>query len=437
MTISIPGKTLKSRFLLSVAILLCTVILPSIPTYGMGKFKRRSIELTFWHSMSIYQGNTLENLVREYNSRSERVKVNITFQGLYDEMKAKLANASKSGNLPDIAQVAIEYIDVFLHDGNIEPLTGFISENDRSDILDQFWNGVIREREIYAFPFNMSVQVLYYNRDAFRKAGLDPDRPPKTWADVIDYGKVLTKDYNNDGIIDQWGIQISLEGVFGFTPLIRQVGGEFLDQSRTRALFNSEAGCRVMQLLLDMVYKHRIMPYHWTLFEGANAFLEGKIVMGPITCAAIKFAEENLPWELGIAPLPYIDNKSVLLGGAGLVIFTNSTSRRRAALDFINWLTNRENCIRWHEETGYLPLRRSAIESVELKSFHKLNPNYRVPVDQLPYSRPPDFTPYLPQIDQIIRYAIDDIMINKNDPASVLDIAAQKVNELLKAEGAE
>jgi sn-glycerol 3-phosphate transport system substrate-binding protein len=159
--------------------------------------------------------------------------------------------------------------------------------------------------------------------------------------------------------------------------------------------------------------------------------------MGPITCAGIKFAEENLPWELGIAPLPYIENKSVLLGGAGIVIFSKSSSRRKAALNFIQWLTSKENSIRWHEETGYLPLRESAIESIELKSFHEINPNYRIPVDQLPYSRPPDFTPYLPQIDQIIRFAIESIMIENKDPDMILKLTAQRVDDLLKREEQE
>jgi sn-glycerol 3-phosphate transport system substrate-binding protein len=104
-------------------------------------------------------------------------------------------------------------------------------------------------------------------------------------------------------------------------------------------------------------------------------------------------------------------------------------------MSFIKWLTNEENCIRWHKETGYLPLRKSAIDSFELQGFHRLNPNYKVPVDQLSYSRPPDFTPYLPQIDQIIRYAIEDIMINKKDPKMTLDAAAEKVNKLLSVEG--
>ncbi|MCK5568875.1 MAG: ABC transporter substrate-binding protein, partial [Spirochaetes bacterium] len=326
------------------------------------------------------------------------------------------------------------YLDVFIDDSRIEPITDYISEDDKNDILSQFWNGVTRQREIYAFPFNHSVQVLYYNKDAFEKAGLDPDKPPKTWEDVIKYGKELTKDFDGDGTIDQWGILVSLEGVFGFTPLIRQVGGEFLNDDRSKALFNSEEGVRVMELVQKMAYEYKIMPSNWTLFEGTSAFLQGKIAMGPITCAGIKFAEDNLPWELGIAPLPYIENKSVLLGGAGLVIFSKSSHRRKAVMNFINWLTNKENSIRWHEKTGYLPIRKSAMESFELQSFHRLNPNYKVPVDQLSYSRPPDFTPYLPQIDQIVRYAIEDIMINRKDPQKTLNIAAEKVNNLLKEE---
>lgn len=399
-----------------------------------GGIKRRSVELTFWHSMSIYQGDTLEQLVEEYNNNNEDIQVRLIFQGLYDDMKIKLINAVKTGDLPDVSQVAIEYLDVFIDDNRIEPITDYISEYNKNDILSQFWNGVTRQREIYAFPFNHSVQVLYYNKDAFEKAGLDPDKPPKTWEDVIKYGKKLTKDFDGDGTIDQWGILVSLEGVFGFTPLIRQVGGEFLNDDRSKALFNSEEGVRVMELVQKMAYEYKIMPSNWTLFEGTSAFLQGKIAMGPITCAGIKFAEDNLPWKLGIAPLPYIENKSVLLGGAGLVIFSKSSHRRKAAMNFISWLTNKENSIRWHEKTGYLPIRKSAMESFELQSFHRLNPNYKVPVDQLSYSRPPDFTPYLPQIDQIVRYAIEDIMINRKDPQKTLNIAAEKVNNLLKEE---
>jgi ABC-type glycerol-3-phosphate transport system substrate-binding protein len=422
------------KWLYVVFVILLMIIISSTALHARGRRRRKGTQLTFWHSMSIYQRDALEKLVADYNDSQEEVYVDLVFQGLYNEMKTKLIPAVQSGNEPDIAQVAIEYLDIFIQGENIEPITDRITEEDRADILSQFWNGVTRNREVYAFPFNLSVQVLYYNRDAFRESGLDPEKPPKTWDDVIVYGKQLTKDIDDNGTVDQWGVLISLEGVFGFTPLIRQKGGEFLNQDRTKALFNSSAGVEVMELVQDLAYTHQIMPSNWTLFEGTSAFLEGKIVMGPITCAGIKFAEENLPWDLGIAPLPYIENKSVLLGGAGLVTFARSSRRQKAAMDFITWLTQKENCIRWHKATGYLPLRKSAIESLELQGFHRLNPNYRVPVDQLPYARPPDFTPFLPQIDQIIRYSIEDILLNMKDPQIILDLAAEKVNEILESE---
>jgi ABC-type glycerol-3-phosphate transport system substrate-binding protein len=424
---------MRKCILLMAVLLLFTGSLP-VRTHAMGKIRKKDIELTFWHSMSIYQGDALEYLVDEYNESQDKITITPIFQGLYDETKTKLINAIKTGDSPDIVQVAIEYLDIFISDEKIEPITDLIPEDDRNDILDQFWNGVSRKREIYAFPFNMSVQVLYYNKNAFRRGGIDPGKPPKTWEEVIQYGKILTRDFDSNGTIDQWGVLISLEGIFGFTPLIRQVGGEFLNEEGTKALFNDEAGVKVMQLVQDMAYQYMIMPSNWTLFEGTTAFLEGKIVMGPITCAGIKFAEENLPWELGIGPLPHIENKSVLLGGAGLVILSKKAVYKKAAFDFITWLTSRENSIRWHKETGYLPIRRSAIESIEMASFHKSNPNYKVPIEQLPYSRPPDFTPHLPQIDQVIRFAIEDIMINRRDPKTVLDLAAEKVDAILTEE---
>lgn len=399
-----------------------------------GRSEKAPLQLTFWHSMSIYQGNVLYDLINQYNEEHKDVVINPVFQGLYPDMKAKLLNAIKTDNPPDIAQVAIEYLDIFIQNGSIQPITEYIPEEDKNDILDQFWRCVSRKLEVYAYPFNISVQVLYYNKDAFEEAGLNPEKPPKTWDEVIEYAKKLTKDFDGDGIIDQWGVLVSVEGVFGFTPLIRQLGGEVLNEDRTKAMFNNEKGVRVMNLLQDMIYKYRVMPSKWSLFEGTNAFLQGKIAMGPITSAGIKFAEENLPWKLGIAPLPYIENKSVLLGGAGLVVLSDSYNEYKQSLDFIRWLSSKENTIRWHKETGYLPLRKSAIESVELKSFYKEHPNYKVALDQLGYARPPDFTPYLPQIDQILRFAIDEILINKKEPKIILDIAAEKINELLATE---
>jgi sn-glycerol 3-phosphate transport system substrate-binding protein len=417
--------------LLSVVV---TLMLVAGAALGGGK-RGGGRELEFWHSMSIYQGNALEELIKEYNALQDDVVVRPVFQGLYGEMRTKLAHALANKSTPDIAQVGIEYLDTFIHSGKLSPITGFIPEEDSKDILPQFWSAVTREQEVYAYPFNMSVQVLYYNRDAFRHAGLDPSRPPRTWDEVIQYGKRLTVDLSGNGLIDQWGVMVSLEGVFGFTPLIRQMGGELLNDSATSAVFDSEAGVSVMRTLHDMIYRHRIMPPNWTLFEGTSAFLEGKIVMGPITSAGIKFAEENLPWELGIAPLPYFENKSALLGGAGLINMNRSAARTREAVAFMSWLTGRRNTVTWHQKTGYLPVRSSAIESLEIKSFHAAHPNYRVPVEQLPYARPPDFTPHLSQINAIVRYAIEEILIDSEDPEPTLEAAAHQVNLLLEEEG--
>jgi len=141
----------KPTILFFIQFLLCLLILSNL--YAMKNRQGREIDLTFWHSMSIYQGGALESLVEEYNRTHDDVHINLIFQGLYNETKIKLVNALKTGDIPDLAQVSIEYLDVFIADGRIEPINDLIAAEDRDDILSQFWNGLMRGRDIYAVPF--------------------------------------------------------------------------------------------------------------------------------------------------------------------------------------------------------------------------------------------------------------------------------------------
>jgi ABC-type glycerol-3-phosphate transport system substrate-binding protein len=98
----------------------------------------------------------------------------------------------------------------------------------------------------------------------------------------------------------------------------------------------------------------------------------------------------------------------------------------------MSWLTSRKNTITWHRETGYLPVRNSAMESLELQSFHKSHPNFLIPIEQLPYARPLDFTPHIARINTIVRFAMEEILINRKDPGTVLKEAAIQMNTLLQ-----
>jgi ABC-type glycerol-3-phosphate transport system substrate-binding protein len=391
------------------------------------------IRLTFWHSISLYMGNTIDQLIRDFNvSNARNVEVQGIFQGTYDNAVAKLISAAGSGHLPDMAQISVEQLDLFMEDGLIHPVDGLISEEDRKDILQPFWNVVSRKGKIWAMPFNHNVQLLFYNKDFFSQTGLDPQVPPTTWDEVLIMSQRLTKDTNGDGTSDRWGILIGIVNLYSFTPFIVQMGGIPFTPDMKKATFNDGAGVRALTFLQDLVYKHRVMPPKMTIEEALGSFLTGNIAMGASTSAIIKFTEENLPWPLGVAFLPRGVRSFSALSGAGLVVFEkDNPERQRAAWEFVGWLGNKKNTIKWHVSTGYLPLRKSALDSLELKVFHRKNPNFRVAVEQLSTAYPIPSTRNLEKLNKIIRDMVEAIMLYQADPKTELDKAATLANRAL------
>jgi sn-glycerol 3-phosphate transport system substrate-binding protein len=391
------------------------------------------IRLTFWHSMGTYQGNIMDQLIRDFNSTNARnIEVQGIFQGFYEEIMIKLISASASKTLPDIAQLSVDRIDLFMEDGLISSVDGMIGEADRKDILEPFWQVVARKGKVWAMPFNQSVQVLFYNKDAFAQASLDPNAPPATWDEVLTMSQKLTKDTNGDGMPDKWGVLIGILELYGFVPFIEQMGGQPFTEDMKKATFNDAAGLKALTFLQDLAHKYKVMPARATIDEAFTSFLSGNIAMGPLTSAGTKFAEENLPWPLGVALLPRGVRASSALGGGSLVVFEKGDrERQRAAWEFVQWLGNTKNTIKWHINTGYLPLRKSALDSLELKLFHRRNPNFRVAVDQLSVAHPIPSTRNLEKLNKVIRDMIEAVVFYRADPKTELDKAAALANRVL------
>jgi sn-glycerol 3-phosphate transport system substrate-binding protein len=167
--------------------------------------------------------------------------------------------------------------------------------------------------------------------------------------------------------------------------------------------------------------------------ETGQAFLRGTVAMGPFTCAGIRYGKENLPWELGVAPLPSVNGKRyTVLAGSALLNTSRGRGERNAAQDFILWLVNRENTIRLHEGIGYIPVRKSALESLELKAFHRSNPDYRVAIDSLPHARPLPYHKEYFKINKVLTQMMDRVFISGGDPASELAWAEEEIRRILR-----
>ncbi len=389
----------------------------------------RDIEVSFWHSLGFHVKELIEEMAREYNKTHPGVKVTPVFQGLYEEMQVKMLASAVTRQLPDIAQVQFEYLDPYVVNRLIVPIDSSIPGEDRVDIPEKFWDLVRRDGKIYGVPFGVSTTVFFYNEDAFRRAGLDPDRSPSTWEEMIKIGKVLTRDTDGDGVVDKYGMMFWLDGFYGFLPFLWANGGEILSGDGKRVVLTSEEMIKTTMMLRDLVYRYRIMPQKWTDWEGGQAFLTGNLAMGPFTSAVIAYGEQNLPWKLRVVPMPSINGKRyTVLAGSCLVNFASSKKKRKAVDDFMFWLVNKENTIRLHKVVGYIPVRTSALNSLELRAFHRENPNFRVPVESLEFARPlPSLVEYY-KINKRLRDMLQRIFMEGADIITELKKAEDEIN---------
>ena len=143
----------------------------------------RDTEITFWHSLGFHVKTIIDELALEYSQTHPGVHVTPVFQGLYEELQVKMLTAAVTRDLPDVAQVQLEYMSSYIHNGLIEPIDSSIPPGEKEDILDLFWELVTYEGDIYAVPFCISTTVFFYNEDTFRKAGVDGE--PSTWEEMI------------------------------------------------------------------------------------------------------------------------------------------------------------------------------------------------------------------------------------------------------------
>jgi len=407
--------------------ILLTVLLTLVPLSVFCK----DTEITFWHSLGFHIKELVEEYADEYNRSHPGVRVTPVFQGLYEELQVKMLAAAVTRNMPEVAQVQFEYMSTYIENGLIQPIDEAIPSDERADILDELWDLASMNGRIYGVPFCISTTVFFYNEDVFKSAGIEGT--PATWDEMVRIGRKLTEDTDGDGTPDRYAIMFWMDGFYGIAPFLWANGGSFFSKDGSRIVLTSDEMVRTISMFHDLVFNYRIMPRNWTDWESGQAFLTGSLAMGPFTSAAISYGEQNLPWKLRIIPMPALDGKrSSVLGGSALVNFAKGKKQRKIADDFIYWLVSKENTIRLHEKIGYVPVRKSAMNSLEVRSFDRKNPNFKVPIDSLSFARPlPKHTEFF-KINDRIREMLEEIFLNASDPMAELKKAEEDINRMIQ-----
>ena len=307
-------------------LLILLVIAGLLITMSCGK-KVASVKTTvsFWHGLGGPLGDALNEMVKEFNKTHPDIEVTVNQVSSYEALSQKLMASIQANKQPDIAQVFESWTSKFIEADVIVPMDEFIASDDDftdkklADFYPVFVASNTFNGKIWSFPFNKSVRMLFYNKDAFVRANLDPNKPPKTWDDFRVYCKTFTKDQNGDKQPDTYGTNFA-PNAWQMINLLYQAGGEVID-AKGKVVLNQKPGVEALTYITDLINKDKTV-YLVTGYAGQNDFLAGKVAMYEGSSVSIThMKQQTINFNMGYAPLPtYKTNKSAL-SGSNVVVF--------------------------------------------------------------------------------------------------------------------
>ncbi|MGE5574235.1 MAG: ABC transporter substrate-binding protein [Bacteroidota bacterium] len=390
------------------------------------------VTITFWHGMGSALGKTVDELVAEFQKQNPDIIVKAEYQGNYSALNQKIMAALAAKKPPTMAQAYGNWVAEYVKSGAVKPVEDFfagpggLSKDEIEDFWPQLRVGCTFDGKMYTLPFNKSVAIYIYNLTALKEAGL---KPPKTWEDLLAASKATT--VVKDGKVTRYGIVLR-PNVDYFANMLFTNGGRYIDESGKKAVFNGPEGVEALQFMVDMLHKYKA-AYYIPGYADAD-FGAGKTCGYFATSASYSYTDKAVgdKFEWGIGPIPYKRAPAAPVAGTDLVMFASaSPEEQQAAWKFMKWLTNATQTAHWAIETGYIPVRRSALHLQAMKDWMAANPRNAASLNALQYAVTDPNIAEWQDIREIISQAVEEAFLLKATPKEALDKAAAKTNALL------
>lgn len=385
-------------------------------------------EITVWHYWDGTNADTFDAMADEYEASHPGVTITTSMIPNADFL-TKLRASSTSKTLPDIAIGDLVWVPQINQIGTLADLKTLMPADTLADVnpaLSTF--GTIDGKQV-SVPVSANNLAYMYNKTLFKQAGLDPDKPPTTWEELMTYAKQITEKTGKPGYDLYTQAGDSGEGVtWNFQVNLWQAGGEFLTADNSAAAFNTAAGKKALQFWVDLI-NSGTSPYgKWGEFEkgkGGSA-QEGSWMVG-IWAA-------DPPFEFGVAKAPYpSDGKPATnLGGEQAMVFDNSEASAKASADFLSWFLSAEQVTRWSEATGMLPVTNSVATSTDyLDWVNNTQPRLLPYVEQMADAHARPNTPLYPKISLVFAQQIEKAFAGEATVDEALAEAEKAVNDVI------
>ena len=443
-----PPPLLRPLYALAAAFVIgltCTAASAAAPPV---KKAAAPTDIIVWHSMDGTLGDELRALTDRFNASQRDWRVVPEFKGAYDQALDAGIAAQRAGRGPHVLQVVeVGTASVLAEPKLYKPVYQLLAETGERLDTRGFYPAVSNffsdnQGRLIAMPFNSSTAVLYINRDAFRKAGLNPEQPPKTWRDVQAAAIKLTDtDTTRCGYTTDWQSWVHLENLTAwhnepFADKANGFGG--LD---SKLNFNTILMVRHIGLLSSWV-KSGLFNYYGRKNEGEQKFAAGEC--GLLTSSSASNAElsKRAKFDLGVSPLPYYDEFpgapfNTVIGGASLwTLSGKKPGEYKGVAKFFVWLSRPEVQAEWHQRTGYIPLTAAAYELSRKQGFYDRHPGALAAIRQMArrteaYSKGVRLGDFV-HIRAVIDEELEAVWAQRKTPKEALDEAVDRGNALLR-----
>lgn len=426
---------------------LAAVLALTVAVTGCGGDKKKDeakntgkkVQIEYWHvAAESFGGATVKELVADFNKKNPNIEVVAKYNpDMYKGLTQNLQAAMASGKNPDVVQMGYSFLNYAAENFKYTDLNeAFKNAGDANFMKDNFLPNVLElarteDGKQVGLPYSVSVPVLYINPELFKQAGLDPNTPPKTWADVEAASRAIKNKTGNMGFFmqeyaDNWAQQGLIESNGG--TMLKKING------KTLAGFDSPEAAEAYQLLANMVKEGHGL--HATNEEGFQAYISGKLGMVCTTIGKRANFEKSCKFNVKAGAFPTFGDKpmKVPAGGNFIMCFSKDAEKQKAAIEFIKYLESPASLAKWSTGTGYLPPRKGVAE--DPNGFKKIvdeNPNIQMALKMMPNATKWASFPGANglQAEQMLIDVRDIILSGKMSAKDALHQTAEKINKIL------
>lgn len=349
-------------------------------------------KVVFWHAMGDDLGRVLDDIVKRFNEGRTGPKVVTGYQGDYNLLKQKIHMSLKAGNPPDLSQMYESWTAYYnLEKGkegiiSLDPFLAQSPDIQLDDIYPVFIQDNTWDGKIWSFPCTKSLPVLYYNKDMFKKAGLDPEKPPTTWDEFAAAGRKLTQDTDGDGQKDVHGMSYVVDPWI-LECMVLQQGAKLANSDSDILPFIRPEFVKALTFFDDAVRGPDSYAVLQSGREFQNDYVAQKAAMILTTSVSKAFMVDRIKFDWGMAALPTWGQKASIMAGTNIGIFRHSSpEKQKVAWEFIKFFGSTEISAYWAINTGYVPVRRSSVASEPFKKHLEKDPTAMAAISQIEYA---------------------------------------------------